>query len=36
MPVYAHFETSMGNFTAELFDDKAPNTVANFAGLADG
>jgi len=36
MPVYAHFETSQGNFTAELFEDKVPNTVANFAGLADG
>ena len=36
MPVYAHFETTLGNFTAELFDDKAPKTVANFAGLADG
>jgi peptidyl-prolyl cis-trans isomerase A (cyclophilin A) len=36
MPVYAHFETSLGNFTAELFDQKAPNTVANFAGLAEG
>jgi peptidyl-prolyl cis-trans isomerase A (cyclophilin A) len=36
MPVYAHFETSLGNFTAELFDQKTPNTVANFAGLADG
>jgi peptidyl-prolyl cis-trans isomerase A (cyclophilin A) len=36
MPVYAHFETSLGNFTAELFEDKAPKTVANFTGLADG
>ncbi len=36
MPVYAHFETTLGNFTAELFDQKVPNTVANFAGLADG
>ena len=36
MAVYAHFETSPGNFTAELFEDKAPKTVANFAGLADG
>jgi peptidyl-prolyl cis-trans isomerase A (cyclophilin A) len=36
MPVYAHFETSLGNFTAELFEDKAPKTVANFVGLADG
>jgi peptidyl-prolyl cis-trans isomerase A (cyclophilin A) len=36
MPVYAHFETTLGNFTAELFEDKAPNTVANFVGLAEG
>ena len=34
--VYAHFETSLGNFTVELFESKAPKTVANFAGLADG
>lgn len=32
----AHFETSMGNFTAELNEKEAPGTVANFAGLADG
>ena len=32
----AHFTTSEGNFTARLFDAAAPNTVANFAGLADG
>jgi cyclophilin family peptidyl-prolyl cis-trans isomerase len=29
MATYAHFETSLGNFTIELFDTKAPNTVAN-------
>jgi peptidyl-prolyl cis-trans isomerase A (cyclophilin A) len=34
--VYAHFTTSEGNFTARLFDAETPNTVANFAGLADG
>jgi peptidyl-prolyl cis-trans isomerase A (cyclophilin A) len=33
---YAHFETSLGNFTAELFETKAPRTVANFVGLAEG
>ncbi|HJZ77796.1 MAG TPA: peptidylprolyl isomerase [Vicinamibacterales bacterium] len=34
--VYAHFTTSEGTFTARLFDAETPNTVANFAGLADG
>jgi cyclophilin family peptidyl-prolyl cis-trans isomerase len=34
--VYANFETSMGNFTAELFEKDAPITVANFIGLAEG
>ncbi len=32
----AHFTTSEGKFTARLFDAETPNTVANFAGLADG
>jgi len=36
MPTHAHFETSLGNFTVELFDAKAPKTVANFVGLAEG
>ena len=36
MAVYAHFDTSMGKFTAELFESKTPKTVANFAGLAEG
>ena len=36
MPVFAHFETTLGNFTAELYDTKTPKTVANFTGLADG
>jgi cyclophilin family peptidyl-prolyl cis-trans isomerase len=36
MAVYAHFETTLGNFTAELFESKTPKTVANFAGLAEG
>ena len=33
---YAHFETSMGNFSIELYSRLAPNTVANFVGLANG
>ena len=36
MAVYAHFDTTLGSFTAELFDKQTPKTVANFAGLADG
>ena len=36
MATYAHFETTLGNFTVELFEDKTPKTVANFTGLADG
>src|SRR3989338_6042467 len=31
----AVFETSMGNFEIELFEDKAPLTTKNFIGLAD-
>ena len=34
--LYAHFTTSEGNFTARLFEEEAPKTAANFAGLADG
>jgi len=33
---YAHFDTSMGKFTIELFESQAPNTVGNFVGLAEG
>jgi peptidyl-prolyl cis-trans isomerase A (cyclophilin A) len=36
MPVYAHFDTSAGKFSAELFENEAPKTVANFVGLAEG
>ena len=36
MAVYAQFETTEGNFTIRLFDQEAPNTVANFVGLAEG
>jgi cyclophilin family peptidyl-prolyl cis-trans isomerase len=34
--LYARLETSMGNLIVKLFEDKAPNTVANFVGLATG
>jgi peptidyl-prolyl cis-trans isomerase A (cyclophilin A) len=34
--VYAHFQTSMGDFTCELFETQTPVTVANFIGLAQG
>ena len=34
--LYAHFTTSEGNFSIQLFDELAPKTVANFIGLADG
>jgi peptidyl-prolyl cis-trans isomerase A (cyclophilin A) len=34
--LYAHFTTTEGNFTARLFDAEAPQTVANFVGLAEG
>jgi peptidyl-prolyl cis-trans isomerase A (cyclophilin A) len=33
---YAHFTTSEGNFTVQLFEQDAPKTVENFVGLAQG
>jgi peptidyl-prolyl cis-trans isomerase A (cyclophilin A) len=35
-PVYATLKTSMGDIVVQLFEGKAPNTVANFVGLASG
>jgi len=32
----ARFNTTMGEFDCELYEDKTPNTVANFVGLARG
>src|SRR5262249_47815870 len=32
---YAKFETSIGNFTIELFEKETPNTVGNFVKLAE-
>lgn len=34
--VYAVFETTLGEITCLLFPDKAPKTVENFTGLAQG
>ncbi len=35
-PLYATLKTNMGDIVIQLFDDKAPKTVANFVGLATG
>jgi peptidyl-prolyl cis-trans isomerase A (cyclophilin A) len=34
--LHAHFTTNQGAFKIRLFDAEAPNTVANFVGLAEG
>lgn len=36
MTLAATLETSEGDIAVELFDDRAPRTVANFVGLATG
>jgi len=35
-PKYAIFETNQGRIKCQLYPDKAPKTVANFVGLAEG
>lgn len=36
LPLHADVETSMGSFRIELWPTRAPRTVANFVGLAEG
>ena len=36
MAVQAEFVTTEGSFTVKLYDEEAPNTVANFVGLTEG
>jgi len=36
MSTFARFDTTEGTFTIRLYDQEAPNTVANFVGLAEG
>ncbi len=35
-PIHATFRTSMGEVVVKLFPEKAPKTVENFVGLAEG
>jgi peptidyl-prolyl cis-trans isomerase A (cyclophilin A) len=35
-PIYATFQTSAGNLVVRLLPEKAPVTVENFVGLAEG
>ncbi len=34
--LFAEFDTTVGKIKVKLFDDKAPETVANFVGLSEG
>jgi peptidyl-prolyl cis-trans isomerase A (cyclophilin A) len=34
--LHAHFTTTEGSFKVRLFEAEAPDTVANFVGLAEG
>jgi peptidyl-prolyl cis-trans isomerase A (cyclophilin A) len=34
--IFATLETTMGTIEVKLFEDKAPKTVENFVGLAEG
>jgi peptidyl-prolyl cis-trans isomerase A (cyclophilin A) len=34
--IYAHFDTTEGEFKARLFAEQVPKTVENFVSLADG
>lgn len=34
--MFALFETTKGNFKVKLFNERVPNTVENFVGLAEG
>src|SRR4029079_2974624 len=36
MATYAKCDTTEGSFTVRFFEAEAPNTVANFVGLAEG
>ena len=35
-PIFATFQTSLGDIVIKLLPEKAPKTVANFVGLAEG
>jgi peptidyl-prolyl cis-trans isomerase A (cyclophilin A) len=34
--LYAHFDTSMGEIVAQLYQERTPDTVENFVALAEG